>query len=291
MSVSAPPRLCWDCRHPLRIHEGGGCRRCECVWSEDEITTITKPPAHRLAMIEVAARGFNRRTTTTALNYARHVEPAEKQEGRRRLLRLWNRAAWPKGLAILTLPSSHWKFEWALLQSRELKSTIRGSLPAKRTDFIHLNTKRTFVTAVERDPSIYLAALKMIPGGKQGIAQVDSAAYASRSLKTPLVARFHLASVERLLLMEDHAHDAVWLDFNGPLTDARTEGIRRFWREGLVRTHLAVSILAARQSVAYDAGRAAEFMRSLCPGSELVDAFHYQSGRSPMSQIVIGRAS
>lgn len=240
-------------------------------------------------MIEVAERGLNRRTVTTATAYARRDEPDVKGDARRRLINLWTRRTWPRGLSILTMPGIQWKFEWALLQSREHAAVIRGDRVQARTDHIHSATRCTYITAVERDPTVFLGALRSMPGSKQGIADLEPAAYASRSVKTPLIQRFHLAEIERVLLVADHPYDAMWLDFNGPLTDARVEGIRRVWGLGLVRTHLAVTLLAARQTADYDAGQAVDLLRSVCPQSELVDAFHYQSGHSPMSQLVLGR--
>lgn len=291
LAAPAGVTACWECRHPVRNHGEDGCSRCSCPWDHNSLAAASTPPgSHRLAMIEVAERVFNRTTSTPGLNYVRRDDEPGKRLARRRLLTRWNRKAWPKGLAILTMPSLEWKFEWALLNSRELRSTMSGSLVPKRTDFIHLRTKRTFITAVEREPTIYLGALRAIPGGKFGIAHQEPAPYSSRSLKTPFIARFHLAAVERVLLMDEHEQDVVWLDFNGPLTDARTEGLRRFWREGLVRSHLAVSVLAARQR-GYEAADVAQYLRDLCPGSELLDVFHYQSGRSPMSQVLLGRST
>lgn len=284
--------LCIQCRHPHRLHDADGCRRCPCE-HESFQTSTTKLTAHRLAMIEVAERGLNRRTITTGIAYARSNEPEAKRLARRRLLRLWNRNVWPRGLSIVTMPGLNWKFEQALLQSRENASTMGGERPpsGRRTDFIHSNTRRTHIDAIEREPTVFLGAIMAMPGRRWGIAEMEPAPFASRSVKTPFIKRFHLAQIERVLLTAEHPYDAMWLDFNGPLTDARIEGIRRAWGVGLVRTHLAVTLLAARQTVGYDAGRAVDLLRSICPKSEVIDAFHYQSGRSPMSQLVLGRAS
>jgi hypothetical protein len=237
-----------------------------------------------------------RRSRTPGQRYASAKRPA-KNAARAELLRLLTRGRHPATLSILTMPSMAWSFERALLHQREPASVFGDDgVHTDAAGRIASRTKRTKITAVERGPGVYAAALKAIPGANQGVvAWAETPWFANGVLRTPLIARFYLSSIEQVLANAECYWHAAWLDFTGPLTPARCEVISRAWSEGRVRDLLTVTATPARTSQPLKqeidaAGGIAGYLRLICGGSALVHALQYRD-TMPMTQVTLARAA
>jgi hypothetical protein len=254
---------------------------------------LTNGAGTRTEIPYLADRESLRRSRTAGQRYATARRPA-KNAARAELLRLLTRARHPATLSILTMPAMAWSFERALLHQREPASVLR--VHADAADRVASRTKRTAITAVEREPGIYAAALRAIPGADQGVAAwAEAPWFANRVLRTPLIARFYLSSVEQVLANAECYWHAAWLDFTGPLTPARCEVISRAWSEDRVRDLLTVTATPARTSQPLkreidEAGGIAGYLRLICGGSVLVHALQYRD-TMPMTQVTLARAA
>lgn len=170
--------------------------------------------------------------------FARHAvehfrttgKPSQKDGMRGQLVNQFMKDQWPGSLSIVTMPGTHWRFEKAILRHREGE----GKLP-----------KRTFITALEREPPIFTASLKHIPGADQGLAHLPGDLPRTHyTMRTPIISRFHLASFEDFAEVNTKTFGAAWLDFTGPLTERLFTTIPHFW--GYVRKTMVVTMLNAR---------------------------------------------
>lgn len=178
---------------------------------------------------------------TPGMAYARKANYTEKEKARVAVLRLFSKREWFNGLSILTMPGITWGFERMLLLMREPRKRALGDLGRK--------TKRTYITAIERDETIYRASLNWIPGGQESLCQLSATDERPLSIRTYAINRYHKISFEDFTdAWWVKPYDAAWLDFNGPITSQRMERIARFWREK-IRWRMVLTWMDAR----YDA--------------------------------------
>jgi hypothetical protein len=247
----------------------------------------------RTAIPYLADQENLRRSRTAGQRYASAPRP-RKSAARNAILSDLTRARHPATLSILTMPGMAWSFERSLLAQREPASVLRdGGVHADAAGRVAGKTKRTVITAVEREPAIYAAALRAIPGASCGIAHVNAPWFANRALQTPLVRRFYLSSAEQVLQHAECYWHAAWLDFTGPLTPARCEVIGRAWAEGRVRDLLTVTTTPARTSQPLKreidaAGGIPGYLRLICVGSVIAAAVPYRD-TMPMIQVTLAR--
>lgn len=204
-----------------------------------EVKWTQAPSLADATMHEVADRLAAMKSVDSGVAYARGMH-VEKSTARRAVRGLFTRQMWPKSLSILTMPGLDWTFEDALLRSRE------GNFYDHRGE---RGPRRTFITAIERTEAIYRAAVKKMPGLLNGLKQKESPPYATASLKTPQIMRFHRCEFERLadhyVKHREHGFDAAWLDFTGPLTNDLMDLMTVFFHAA-IRWRLVVTSLAAR---------------------------------------------
>lgn len=185
-------------------------------------------------------------------------------------------------LSVLTMPSLEWTFERCLIHDREHG---RG-----RTW-----PRYTFITAVERSPFIYQAALARMPGAEDGLScAVTVPPFATAAVKTRMIQRYfrcELAGLAEHQRTTDHWFDAAWIDLTGPLSFAYMDTLMNLWRR--VRSLLVVTSLRARWATDFsaavaDAGGLADLLMDDLPGSVAIANYDY-ADTSPMSQISLRR--
>jgi hypothetical protein len=217
--------------------------------------------------------------------FARNRDRECKDQARELVLKLFSPQAWPGQLDILTMPSLDWRFERKLLGAREQTWMYRLDHP-----------RRTSITSIENDRSIFHASLREIPGctGKKALLRVQRAPrFAEQTISTRFVRAFHLGNVDDLMLDHNQSYDAVWLDYNGPLSERRLQIIAAFY-QNCIRCVLILTALKARwdrhTSAAIDrAGSHAMWVQQHLPG-EVEHSIEYQDS-CPMSQITIRKFS
>lgn len=176
---------------------------------------------------------------TPGVAFARHVVTQHreqkfcKKDGERGIVvNMFMKDQWPESLSIVTMPSVHWRFEKAILRQREGE----GKLP-----------KKTFITAIEREPAIFTASLKYIPGADQGLTHLPGDIPKTHyTMKTPIISRYHLTSFEDFAEVNTKKFGGAWLDFTGPLTDRLFEMIPHF--SNYIKRTLVITMLNARWS-------------------------------------------
>ena len=226
---------------------------------------------------ELAVRVVARTTQSSGVMYARRSATENKDRARNAVLRLFSPKMYPKGLSILTMPSMFWLFERGLLGMRE-----RG----------HKRPKRTYICAIERDEAIYRAAIQWMPGAAESLAQLTSPPYASHSMRTYQITRYHKCEIEGMARYEEAPFDAAWMDFNGQITTQRLELISRFWRTRIKR-HLVITSRNNRydaNAVASikEAGSVLNWVAPKIEGSRIIQYFEYKDS-SPMIQMAFER--
>jgi hypothetical protein len=172
---------------------------------------------------DLAERTSNRKTQSSGINFHRKIMSASKAEARNSLLPMYGMTEWPTGLSILTLPGANWNFERQLLGIREVKRFFeKGNKHEARSDNTH-------ICAIEQDESIFRYAIKKMPGIHRGLACLAPAEWATATVRTYSIARFHRCSFEVFAQCNNHDFDAAWLDFSGTITMSRMEAIKQFW--------------------------------------------------------------
>lgn len=238
----------------------------------------TYRPLRACGVEELAVHQF-KATPSGGVLFARAPAGDEKRAAREAILELLTPEAWPGSLTMLTMPGLKWKFEGSLMKLRE--GDLRSDAPA-----------RTRLTCVENDRSIYHAALLRMPGirnPKHTFHVYPSTSFAERCVSGLFVDRYYFGNVDDLMRAPPESYDAAWLDYTGPLSVARLNLIRHFFRHR-VRRLLVVTALRARwareTSDAIDAagGHSEWFWRFM--GGERVHEINYQDG-SPMAQFAL----
>lgn len=260
--------------HPTRMLEASNYRRAGIAlyWTDDEHATHV----------------LRRKKESSGVAYARHMMQKRsyphKDRARSRVLSQFSITNWPEPLSILTMPGLRWQFERQLLNIRpDLQTTIQ---------------------CVENDPAIFRASKFFMPGEMRTEA---SEGYGLSFKCSELIDGYHCIDVEQFIYeAELDDYNAAWLDFTGPLTEARLRCLRRFWQRTNIRL-LAVTWLDARFC-----GRCGEWVRNYkakgrtstdllldfitkkAPGfpgraATEVDRHRYSEGFSPMAQLIIKR--
>jgi len=143
------------------------------------------------------------------------------------MLRLLSTQYFPKGIKTLTMPGLRWVFERQLLHNREGKKFSEQSR----------RPRKTYLACIEKEEELFRVAFKLMPGFTHGVVDIDPAPYATTTVRTYHIQRFHRA--DALTLMNyyvanesfDHSFHFVWLDFTGQLSMKRLIVIRRFWQK------------------------------------------------------------
>lgn len=223
---------------------------------------------------------------TPGVNFARkvaahHSQRLEKDAARGAVVGRLTRRIYPKSLSILTMPGVEWRFEKALLRNRESAASKREG-----------NPRRTYITSIEREPAIYAASLRNIPGAELGLRHLpEDFATSVTTLRTPLISRYHCLAFEDFVPVNRRNFAAAWLDFTGPLTDRLIAAINGF--APFVRQLLVITVLDARQSRSVSnrilsSGGTEALLSSLCPDFAVADAHQYSDG-VPMLQVRLER--
>lgn len=240
---------------------------------------------YALTIDELASRQIGLRSVSGGVAFARKGKTTEKLKKHGKILRLFTRDAWPKGLSILTMPGLKWEFERALLSLRE------GNW-AQRTN----PARSTHICGLEIDPAIYRASLAFIPGLKHNHSAtkiIDGPMWAAHSLETSAVRRYHNCDFYTMAANYEHAFDAAWLDFTGPLNEARMEIIKRFYNRN-VRSVLIVTALAARTDMQtnvsmFNAGSLEDWYAKELPGK--IEHCSRYMDTSPMIQYAVRKSA
>jgi hypothetical protein len=224
-----------------------------------------------------------RKTETPGIAFARSQLRLEaktnKDEARARVCRAFSRREFPKSLSILTMPGTQWRFEKSILKTRE---------PGRDRATVH----RTYITALEREPPIYVAALRNIPGANFGLRHLPGDFKAATySMRTPLISRFHLASFEDFAEANTMSYAGAWLDFTGPITARLMKTIPYFWT--FVRELIVITSLDARwcrdvSNKVTRIGGVIPLLNDMLPGSEVVETYRYID-KVPMIQVSLRR--
>jgi hypothetical protein len=233
-----------------------------------------------LETVDLAVRVEARNVQTSGVSYIRHKKTDNKDKARKAILRLFSPKQYPNGLSILTMPSMFWLFERGLLGMRETSPSSR------------VRPKRTYICAIEKDEAIYRAGIQWMPGADKSLAQLKAAPYASHTMRTFQITRFHRCELEKMLQYDEDAFDAAWLDFNGQITTQRLEMLTEFWRKRIKRT-LAITARNNR----YDGNAVASIKESgsvlnwIAPKMAGGKIIHYMEYRdtSPMIQMAFER--
>lgn len=222
-----------------------------------------------------------KRSSNTAAIYVRKELWIEKNDARMRLIKFFGPKPFPKGLSILTMPSLKWAFERALIDSRERKTVVDSG---KRL-------KRTCISCFERDEAIYRVALKSIPQGKESLAYMPTAAFATSTVKTKHILRFHRCSFSDFVALNDRTVGCAWLDFFS-LSSQIALDIQSFYVNHL-RDRMALTFMLTRWDTSTsmqieEHGGIVPWLEWLLPGSKVIDVHCYSDG-SPMIQLVIDK--
>jgi hypothetical protein len=202
-----------------------------------------------------------------------------KQQARQLLLNLFSRKAWPQPLKILTMPSVFWEFERMLLTLREPGWMLRSQ------------PRRTFLTSLENDQTRFRSGFANMPGisTPDAIFIQSQFTFACHAVRTHY-AEFLLTDALDFLAYKKHPDwDAVWLDFQGPLSDTNLEIIRKFYRDSSCQI-LTVTALKARwnkqtnNAIKRYANHSAWLHHAL-DGNVLHDFEYYDT--SPMTQFCV----
>lgn len=235
-------------------------------------------PVSRCNMEELAAYQ-NTIEPSGGILFARGKARTEKDAARSLLLDLFEPEAWEGPLRILTMPGLTWQFERGLLRRRE-------------GDWVKGKPKRTRITSIESDRSIYYASIGQIPG-----LHVDNALtkvmrpppFAEHAIRTRYVEGYYFGNVDDLMRDPPGQWDAVWLDYTGPLSIERMKIIAQFYEQA-VRGILIVTALKARwpretSAAIARAGGYSAWLRKQLPGHVLYD-FDYRD-TVPMTQFAV----
>lgn len=180
--------------------------------------------------------------------------------------------------SFLTMPGLYFAFEWLLLQKRErgrvMRFDERGRCP-----------ERTYITAIEREPEIYRAAVRYMPAAREAghlkvLTPVSGARY---SMMSSHITRYHQMTFESFAKLGVRT-DGAFLDFCGPLTAKRCAAIGQWWR-GSNPQVLVCCAMQARFERGWDKERAYEELLQACPGSRVTDDYSYGQFR----QVVVER--
>lgn len=239
-------------------------------------------PVSRCNMEELAAYQ-NTIEPSGGILFARGNARTEKDATRMLLLDLFEPEVWEGPLRILTMPGLTWQFERGLLRRRE-------------GNWVKEEPKRTSITSIECDRSIYYASIGQIPG-----LHVDNALtkimrpprFAEHAIRTRYVDGYYFANVDDLMRDTHEQWDAVWLDYTGPLSIERVKIITQFY-ERAVRGVLIVTALKARwpretSAAIARAGGHSAWLRKHLPGQVLYD-FDYRD-TVPMTQFAVRKNS
>lgn len=224
------------------------------------------------------------------VRYVRADHPS-KRWARRQMTLAFGPKRFPRMATLLTFPSIHWRFEEALIQSR-----YGFDAP-------------TNIVAIERDETVYRAALLHIPGRRsyKGLRQCPCPEYASSAIKTNLVRRYLRCTFEDLALSPNgprnvladptspYAFTGAWLDFTGPLTVRRAQAVEAFVQaSGAPWFRLGLTYMDARWDTPtqrlFGTDRAERTLRILTWlesfGAHVQSALTYQGSSAPMVQLI-----
>ena len=231
-----------------------------------------------LTISELADRERRRLQAGNGQHYTQKPKWTEKNRARDLVLKGFSKRSFPGSLSILTMPHLDWRFENDLLMAREPTARM---VPGRKP-------RNTYITAIERDEAIYRAAFLKMPGLVDGLAQLDSAPYATTTTRTHKITRFHRCEFEALAMdAGEWRFDGAWVDFNGQITSARLRALANFW-ECHLRTRLVVTCMAGRYcpetvlGVA-EYGSLMEYVKCSLPRSRTASE-HYYSDGTPMAQ-------
>jgi hypothetical protein len=178
--------------------------------------------------------------------------------------------------SFLTMPGLYFAFEWMLLEKRESRRVLRRDRPRR--------PERTYITAIEREPEIYRAAIRYMPGRAQGyfktLEPIDGARH---SMMNSHITRYHQITLERYA-EHGRRQDAAFLDFCGPLTSRRCRAIAKLWSTSETRV-LAVCWMNGRYEAGWNCERAFKRLLFSCPSAVTVDDFSYGQFR----QVILRR--
>ena len=256
--------------------------------SADELAKLDRVRSRQspfaMSIEELAGRQIamnNRRKLQGGVAFARKVNTAEKNIARAQVLRLFKTKRWPRGLSILTMPGLYWTFEHRLLSARE--GNWRGRIQPARS---------THITAVEIDPGIYAAAMASMPCKPSTalVTHLKSPMWTGHATGSDAVRRYYNCDVFALMRHNEKPFGAAWLDFTGPMSPARLEDIREFykkWVEGI----LVVTFLAARHGgdatlEIEESTGIQKWLAEYLPG-KCLHFLRYQDGASPMAQYAV----
>jgi hypothetical protein len=187
-------------------------------------------------MESLAAIVRQRKNQSPGVNFARSQfsEPWKdgKDDARAQILGLLSPLRRKTPISILTMPGITWHFEKNLLKLRE-------------PELAEGKVSRTSITSIEREPPIFVAALKDIPGADRGLEHLpDDFMRSTCTMKTPFIKRFHLTTFEEFAEVNTRLYTDAWLDFTGPLTERLLETIPYFWKH--IECTLTITTLNAR---------------------------------------------
>jgi len=266
----------------------------------------TQSPALRYAtMHELADRVAMLKHPDSGITFHRAKHGA-KDDPRGAVTNLFSRFQLEKKLSILTMPGLRWAFERTLIEQREVERIfVAGSAEWADGKIRERNThkplpplsdcdmlRRTYITAIERNEAIYRAAVRKMPGVESNLKQIPSPPFATTSLCTSLVPRFHRCTFEDLarfyLGRNAYRFDAAWLDFSGPLIPETRQLIEKMWCIKKIAWRLVITAEGARWPLGDPVRTVDQYVAWIesFPGKRL-HLLRYQDGRTPMVQFAI----
>lgn len=163
-------------------------------------------------------------TASPGVKFARlPLSRRSKEIGRALALKPFTRRAWGRDrcLSILTMPGLRWPFESRLLNQREPPGRLCRAV----------RPRRTYICGIERDESVFRASLGNIPRHADAhIAHLAAAPFATATIRTDKITRYHRCRFSDFVRMSDFPQDAAWLDFNGWLSDRRWRSVASLWK-------------------------------------------------------------
>lgn len=88
-----------------------------------------------------------------------------------------------------------------------------------------------------------------MPGSEKGIAVLDTPDYASETIRTRPITRYHCCEFETFAYQNPLPFDCAWLDFCGSLTSRRWAAIQHFWSEK-IKSRMTLTISLCRYDAA-----------------------------------------
>lgn len=222
----------------------------------------------------------------SGIRYARRVERTSKHMARNAVVSLFTPRRFSGGLSILTMPGLDWSFERSLLANRE-----RGRGSGDR------GVRRTFITAVERNPAIWQASILRMPGADTSLScAMPTPGFARAVTRSHSIQRFYNCDVSDFVTgaanawRPDWRFVGAWIDLTGPLTMPMLDTLEALW--GRISRHLVVTSLKARWPAEVGAqvreAGIAQLLMDRMPFAVPTVELEYADG-SPMHQIVLTR--